>query len=91
MATTNSPQRRPPSSREGTFSGNIFRTFAKSGRFTKSDMSWGIEGGGVTLTLCLATMSQVWERVYRNYLTNRPLPTLDTKMPTSNQGYAKSA
>ena len=54
-------------------------------------MSWGIEGGGVILTLRLATMSQVWDRIYRNYLTSRPLPTLDTKTPISNQGYAKAA
>ncbi len=60
-------------------------------RFQESGMSWGIEGGGVILTLRLATMSQVWETVYRNYLTSRPLPTLATKPPTSNQGYAKAA
>jgi len=60
-------------------------------RFKESGMSWGIEGGGVILTLRLATMSQVWETVYRNYLTSRPLPTLATKTPTSNQGYAKAA
>jgi len=60
-------------------------------RFKESGMSWGIEGGGVILTLRLATMSQVWERIYRNYLTSRPLPTLDTKTPISNQGYAKAA
>ena len=33
-------------------------------------MSWEIEGGGVILTLRLATMSQVWETVYRNHLNN---------------------
>ena len=60
-------------------------------RFKESGMSWGIEGGGVILTLRLATMSQVWETVYRNYLTSRPLPKLATKTPTSNQCYAKAA
>jgi hypothetical protein len=60
-------------------------------RFKESGMSWGIEGGGVILTLRLATMSQVWETVYRNYLTTQPLPTLATKPPTSNQCYAKAA
>ena len=60
-------------------------------RFKESGMSWGIEGGGVILTLRLATMSQVWETVYGNYLASRPLPTLATKPPTSNQSYAKAA
>ena len=60
-------------------------------RFKESGMSWGIEGGGVILTLRLATMSQVWESVYRNYLASRPLPRLATKTPTSNQSYAKAA
>ncbi len=60
-------------------------------RFKESGMSWGIEGGGVILTLRLATMSQVWETVYRNYLTTQPLPTLATKPPTSNQCHAKAA
>ena len=60
-------------------------------RFKESGMSWGNEGGGVILTLRLATMSQVWETVYQNYLATRPLPTLATKTPTSNQCYAKAA
>lgn len=60
-------------------------------RFKESGMSWGIEGGGVILTLRLATMSQVWETVYRQYLTTRPRPTLATNRPTSNQCYAKAA
>ena len=60
-------------------------------RFKESGMSWGIEGGGVILTLRLATMSQVWETVYRQYLTTRPQPTLATNRPTSNQCYAKAA
>ena len=60
-------------------------------RFKESGMSWGIEGGGVILTLRLATMSQVWETVYCQYLTTRPLPTLATKTPTSNQCYQKAA
>ncbi len=54
-------------------------------------MSWGIEGGAVILTLRLATMSQVWETVYRQYLTTRPRPTRATKTPTGNQCYAKAA
>jgi len=60
-------------------------------RFKESGMSWGIAGGGVILTLRLATMSQVWETVYENYLATRPLPTLATKPPTSHQCYAKAA
>jgi hypothetical protein len=60
-------------------------------RFKESGMSWGVEGGGVILTLRLATMSRVWETVYRNYLGSRPLPTLATKTPTCNKGYAKAA
>ena len=60
-------------------------------RFKESGMSWGIEGGGVILTLRLATLSRVWETVYRNYLASRPLPTLATKTPTCNKGYAKAA
>lgn len=60
-------------------------------RFKESGMSWGIEGGGVILTLRLATLSQVWETVYWQYLTTRPHPTLATNRPTSNQCYAKAA
>ena len=60
-------------------------------RFKESGMSWGIEGGSVILTLRLATMSQVWETVYRQYLTTRPQPTDATKSPTRNQCYAKAA
>jgi hypothetical protein len=60
-------------------------------RFKESGMSWGIEGGGVILTLRLATLSRVWETVYRNYLASRPLPTLATKTPTCNKRYAKAA
>lgn len=52
-------------------------------------MSWGIEGGAVILTLRLATMSQVWETVYCQYLATRPRPTLATKTPNTNQCYAK--
>lgn len=60
-------------------------------RFKESGMSWGIEGGGVILTLRLATMSKVWETVYRQYLTTRPRPTLATNKPTSNQCYSNAA
>ena len=60
-------------------------------RFKESGMSWGIEGGGAILTLRLTMLSQVWETVYRQYLTTRPQPTLATNRPTSNQCYAKAA
>jgi len=60
-------------------------------RFKESGMSWGIEGGSVILTLRLATLSRVWETVYRNYLASRPLPTLATKTPTRTKGHAKAA
>jgi hypothetical protein len=60
-------------------------------RFKESGMSWGIEGGAVILTLRLATLSRVWETVYRNYLASRPLPTFATKTPTCNKRYAKAA
>ena len=60
-------------------------------RFKESGMSWGIEGGGVILTLRLALMSQVWETVYRQYLATRPQPTCVTKITNSNQRYAKAA
>jgi hypothetical protein len=60
-------------------------------RFKESGMSWGIEGGGVILTLRLAVMSQVWETVYRQYLTTRPQPTLATNRQASNPCYAKAA
>jgi hypothetical protein len=60
-------------------------------RFKESGMSWGIEGGCVILRLRLATMSHVWDSVYRNFLAARPLPTLATKLPTGNQRYAKAA
>jgi hypothetical protein len=60
-------------------------------RFKESGMSWGIEGGSVILTLRLAMLSRVWETVYRNYLASRPLPTLATKTPACNKGYAKAA
>jgi hypothetical protein len=60
-------------------------------RFKESGMSWGIEGGGVILTLRLATMSQIWEAVYRQYLPNRSRPTLATNRPNSTQCYEKAA
>ena len=60
-------------------------------RFKESGMSWGIEGGAIILTLRLATMSQVWETVYRNYLASRPLPTLATKQPTTDQCFTNAA
>ena len=60
-------------------------------RFKESGMSWGIEGGSVILTLRLATMSGIWETVYRNYLASRLRPTLANKTPTSNKCDAKAA
>ena len=60
-------------------------------RFKESGMSWGIEGGGVILTLRLAAMSGVWETVYRQSLATQPLPSLATKTPTSNLCYAEAA
>jgi len=60
-------------------------------RFKESGMSWGIEGGSLILTLRLATLSRVWETVYRNYLANRPLPTLATKTPTNKNRSVKAA
>ena len=60
-------------------------------RFKESGMSWGIEGGGVILTLRLAMMSQVWGTVYSQYLATRPQPKCVTKAPNCNQPYAKAA
>ncbi len=60
-------------------------------RFKESGMSWGIEGGSTILTLRLATMSPIWDRVYGNYLASRPIPTLATKPPTSQGYYTKAA
>ena len=60
-------------------------------RFKESGMSWGIEGGGVILTLRLAMMSQVWEIVYSQYLATRPQPKRVTKTPNCNEPYAKAA
>jgi hypothetical protein len=60
-------------------------------RFKESGMSWGIEGGGVILTLRLAVMSHVWETVYCQYLGTRPRPALATNRPTRNQRNAKAA
>lgn len=60
-------------------------------RFKESGMSWGIQGGGVILTLRLATMSRVWETVYRQYVTTRPQPTFATNRPQTNQSHPKAA
>lgn len=60
-------------------------------RFKESGMSWGLEGGGVILTLRLAMMSQVWETVYSQSLATRPQSTCVTKITNSNQRYAKAA
>jgi hypothetical protein len=60
-------------------------------RFKRSGMTWGIEGGGVILRLRLATLSQIWEKVYHQYLTSRSLPTLATKTPITQQHRLKAA
>ena len=54
-------------------------------------MTWAIEGGGMILTLRLATLSQVWEQVFRTYLANQPLPKVATKPTHSCINYAKAA
>jgi hypothetical protein len=60
-------------------------------RFKESGMSWGIEGGGVILTLRLATKSQVWETVYRQYLKTQPRPMLATNTKTAKQSHQIAA
>jgi len=60
-------------------------------RFKQSGMTWAIEGGGMILTLRLATLSQVWEQVFRTYLANQPLPKVATKPTHSGINYAKAA
>lgn len=60
-------------------------------RFKLSGMTWKIEGGSVILRLRLATLSQVWEKVYHDYLTNRRLPPLATKTPNYKQKHQKTA
>lgn len=60
-------------------------------RFKESGMSWGIKGGGGILRLRLATLSGIWETVYRRSLASRALPTIATNVPTRNQTWAKAA
>ncbi len=60
-------------------------------RFKASGMSWGIEGGHVILTLRLATLSQIWDTAYRQYLAHRPLPTLPTKRTLDHRTYQNAA
>jgi hypothetical protein len=60
-------------------------------RFKESGMSWKIDGGQVILRLRLATMNQVWETVYHQYLASRPRPTQATKPLQLNNTYAKAA
>jgi hypothetical protein len=60
-------------------------------RFKESGMSWGIEGGAVILTLRLATRSQVWATVYRQYLKTQPRPMLATNRPIGKQSRQKAA
>ena len=54
-------------------------------------MTWGIERGRVILTLRLATLSQVWDQVFRKYLASMPLPRIATKPANSGFIYAKAA
>jgi hypothetical protein len=60
-------------------------------RFKQSGMTWAIEGGGVILTLRLATLSQVWEQVFRNSLGSLPLPKVATKPTNCGISHAKAA
>jgi len=60
-------------------------------RFKESGMSWGNDGGNVILRLRLATMNQVWETVYHQYLASRPLPECATKLLQLNNTHAKAA
>jgi hypothetical protein len=54
-------------------------------RFKESGMTWSREGGEVILRLRLAVLSGVWEEVYRENLTHRPLVPLATQLPFSAQ------
>lgn len=60
-------------------------------RFKQSGMTWGLEGGEVILRLRLADLSGVWEEVYGNYLSNRPLVPLATQLPFPAQSDEKVA
>jgi hypothetical protein len=60
-------------------------------RFKESGMTWSLEGGEVILRLRLAVLSGVWEEVYREYLSNRPLVPLATQMAISLQSNQKAA
>lgn len=60
-------------------------------RFKASGMTWKLPGGAVILRLRLAKLSGVWDVVYTQYLTTRPLPTLATKPARNPQTYAKAA
>lgn len=60
-------------------------------RFKESGMSWGIASGGVILRLRLATMSQVWDSVFQEYLRHRPQAAIATKRPASQHHDKKAA
>jgi hypothetical protein len=60
-------------------------------RFKQSGMTWALDGGGVILTLRLATLSQVWDQVFRKYLNSVQLPKVATKPASSDFIYAKAA
>jgi hypothetical protein len=49
-------------------------------RFKESGMSWGSEGGQTILTLRVATLSGVWDDVYRRHLAQRPLYEVTTQL-----------
>ena len=52
-------------------------------RFKESGMTWSREGGEVILRLRLACLSGVWDKVYLEYLKNRPLVQVATSLPFS--------
>jgi hypothetical protein len=60
-------------------------------RFKESGMTWGLEGGEVILRLRLAVLSDVWDRVYRQYLYHLPLVPLATSLSLSPRSDEKVA
>jgi hypothetical protein len=60
-------------------------------RFKQSGMTWVREGGEVILRLRLAELSGIWDEVYNEFLTHRPLVSLATQMPFGAQTAEKAA